>query len=129
MNIGEVAKQVGLTEKTIRFYESKGLITLPKRAENGYRFYQAEQLQQLQLLKQARNIGFSLLECQQLLQLFADPQRHSADVKAAAERKLQAIEQQLIDLQRIKQQLTTLIAQCPGNQQADCPIMQRLLNG
>ena len=81
MNISEIAKKTGLTAKAIRFYEEKGLITPPERGENSYRYYQDRHLDELGLLKQAKDVGFTLEECGELLGLFRNPARHSADVK------------------------------------------------
>ena len=84
MNISDVAKITGLTSKAIRFYEEKGLVTPPMRSENGYRTYTQQHLNELTLLRQARQVGFNLEESGELVNLFNDPQRHSADVKRNA---------------------------------------------
>ncbi len=76
-------KKTGLTSKAIRFYEEKGLVTPPLRSENGYRTYTQKHLNELTLLRQARQVGFNLEECGELVNLFNDPRRHSADVKKA----------------------------------------------
>lgn len=57
MNISDVAKKTGLTSKAIRFYEEKGLVTPPLRSENGYRTYTQKHLNELTLLRQARQVG------------------------------------------------------------------------
>lgn len=74
-------RKTGLTSKAIRFYEEKGLVTPPLRSENGYRSYTQLHLDELTLLRQARQVGFNLEECGELVNLFNDPKRHSADVK------------------------------------------------
>ena len=73
MNIGQVAKQSGLSAKTIRYYESIALIPAPTRQANGYRAYSAAALSTLQFLRQARQFGFSLDECRQLIGLYQNP--------------------------------------------------------
>ena len=88
MNISDVAKITGLTSKAIRFYEEKGLVTPPMRSENGYRTYTQQHLNELTLLRQARQVGFNLEESGELVNLFNDPQRHSADVKRRVEHVL-----------------------------------------
>lgn len=60
MNITQVTEKMGLSAKTIRFYEEKLLITPPAKSENGYRYYQPAHLEELTLLKQAREVGFTL---------------------------------------------------------------------
>ncbi len=81
MNISEIAHKTGLTSKAIRFYEEKALITAPMRGDNGYRYYQQKHIDELMLLRQAKEVGFTLEECRELLRLFHNPRRHSADVK------------------------------------------------
>lgn len=126
MNISDVAKKTGLTSKAIRFYEEKGLVTPPLRTDNGYRSYTAKHLNELTLLRQARLVGFNLEECGELVTLFNDPSRHSADVKARTLQKVTEIERHIAELQQMRQQLLSLAESCPGDDSADCPIMDNL---
>jgi len=126
MNISDVAKKTGLTSKTIRFYEEKGLVTAPMRSENGYRSYSAKHIEELTLLRQARQVGFNLDECRELVALFNDPARHSADVKARTLQKVVDIEKHIQELGEMRQRLLLLAEQCPGDDGADCPIINNL---
>lgn len=126
MNISDVAKKTGLTSKAIRFYEQKGLVTPPLRGENGYRSYNQQHLNELTLLRQARQVGFNLEECGELVNLFNDPARHSADVKARTLQKVAEIERHISELQAMRTQLLTLAEACPGDEGAECPIMDNL---
>ncbi len=126
MNISDVAKKTGLTSKAIRFYEEKGLVTPPLRSENGYRSYTQQHLDELTLLRQARLVGFNLEECGELVELFNDPARHSADVKKRTLEKVAEIEQHIVQLQEMRQQLLMLAESCPGDEGADCPIINNL---
>ncbi|MGJ7471900.1 Cu(I)-responsive transcriptional regulator [Kosakonia cowanii] len=126
MNISDVAKKTGLTSKAIRFYEQRGLVTPPLRGENGYRSYNQQHLNELTLLRQARQVGFNLEECGELVNLFNDPARHSADVKARTLQKVAEIERHISELQAMRTQLLTLAEACPGDEGADCPIMDNL---
>ena len=126
MNISDVAKKTGLTSKAIRFYEQKGLVMPPLRGENGYRSYNQQHLNELTLLRQARQVGFNLEECGELVNLFNDPARHSADVKARTLQKVAEIERHISELQAMRTQLLTLAEACPGDEGADCPIMDNL---
>nr|WP_086941064.1 Cu(I)-responsive transcriptional regulator [Thaumasiovibrio occultus] len=126
MNISDVAKQTGLTAKAIRFYEQRGLIAPPHRADNGYRDYNAAQVAELVLIKRAKLIGFSLDECQALVALSRDPERSSADVKQHALEKLAEIDQRIRELKAMKQTLTDLTQQCPGDSSPCCPILKAL---
>lgn len=108
MNISDVAKKTGLTSKAIRFYEEKGLVTPPLRSENGYRSYSQQHLDELTLLRQARQVGFNLEECRELIFLFNDPSRHSADVKRRTLEKVAEIERHISELQGMRTQLLAL---------------------
>ncbi|MCS2163714.1 Cu(I)-responsive transcriptional regulator [Scandinavium sp. H11S7] len=126
MNISDVAKRTGLTSKAIRFYEEKGLVTPPLRSDNGYRSYTQKHLEELTLLRQARQVGFNLEECGELVNLFNDPGRHSADVKARTLQKVADIERHITELQSMREQLLVLADACPGDDSADCPIIDNL---
>ena len=93
MNIGQAATRSGILSTTIRFYEREGLI-LPERRENGYREYSDRDVHKLQFLHRARSLGFSLDECRQLISLYEDRSRPSADVKAIANEHLERINSQ-----------------------------------
>ncbi|CAI0974769.1 Copper export regulator [Serratia quinivorans] len=126
MNISDVAKKTGLTSKAIRFYEEKGLVTAPIRTDNGYRSYSPKHIEELTLLRQARQVGFNLDECGELVALFNDPARHSADVKARTLQKVADIEKHITELDEMRQRLLALADQCPGDDGAECPIINNL---
>lgn len=126
MNISDVARKTGLTSKAIRFYEEKGLLTTPMRSDNGYRHYTAKHLEELTLLRQARQVGFTLHECRELVLLFNNPQRHSADVKARTLEKVAEIEAHISELNAMRERLLTLAESCPGDEGAECPIINNL---
>lgn len=126
MNISDVARKTGLSSKAIRFYEEKGIMTPPQRSANGYRSYVGHHIEELTLLRQARQVGFSLEECRELVGMFNDPHRHSADIKARTLRKVSDIDRQMQELQQMRQRLITLADSCPGDDGAECPIIDGL---
>lgn len=126
MNISEAARLSGLSSKTIRYYESVGLVKHPKRGENGYRDYQTRDIDILIFLNHARQVGFSLQECKQLLQLYRNPQRQSAHVKSLVLEKIEEIEEKLKYLHRMKATLTDLAEQCAGDEGPSCAIIDTL---
>jgi len=126
VNISIVARKTGLTSKAIRFYEDKGLVTPPLRGDNGYRSYTQQHINELTLLRQARQVGFNLEECGELVNLFNDPLRHSADVKARTLQKVAEIERHIVELESMRKQLLSLADACPGDDSADCPIIDNL---
>ncbi len=126
MNISDVAKKTGLTSKAIRFYEEKGLVTPPLRSENGYRSYTGKHIDELVLLRQARQVGFNLDECREMVALFNNPERHSADVKARTLDKVAEIDAHIAELNQMRERLLALANACPGDDSADCPIINHL---
>ncbi|MBD8198688.1 Cu(I)-responsive transcriptional regulator [Pantoea agglomerans] len=126
MNISDVAKKTGLTSKAIRFYEEKGVVTPPLRSENGYRSYNGHHLEELNLLRQARQVGFTLDECRELVALFNNPSRHSADVKARTLQKADEIAAHIEELHAMRARLLALAEACPGDDGAECPIINNL---
>lgn len=95
-------------------------MTPPLRSENGYRSYTQLHLDELTLLRQARQVGFNLEECGELVNLFNDPKRHSADVKKRTLEKVAEIERHIIELQAMRDQLLQLAESCPGDDSAEC---------
>jgi Cu(I)-responsive transcriptional regulator len=125
MNIGTASEKSGLPAKTIRYYEEIGLLR-PDRADNGYRDYSATDLHRLRFMQRARGLGFSVEECRQLLSLYDDKERESADVKALAATKLAEIERKVAELIALKDMLSHLVRNCHGDDRPDCPIMDEL---
>ena len=126
MNISDVAKKTGLTSNAIRFYEEKGGVTPPLRSDNFYRSYAAHHIDELNLLRQARQVGFTLDECRELVTLFNDPARHSADVKARTLQKADEIAAHIEELHAMRARLLELAEACPGDDSAECPIINHL---
>jgi MerR family transcriptional regulator, copper efflux regulator len=128
MNIGDAAERSGLPAKTIRYYEDIHLVK-PARGENGYRDYSSEDVHRLRFLQRARSLGFSVEECRQLLSLYADKRRESADVKAVAEAKLMEIDRKIAELVSLQKTLRHLVHACHGDDRPDCPILDELSGG
>ncbi|MFP8966048.1 Cu(I)-responsive transcriptional regulator [Pokkaliibacter sp. CJK22405] len=126
MKISDVAKQTGLSAKTLRYYESIGLISPTARAENGYRRYTDADLRQLGFIQRARSLGFTLDECRDLLALYNNPLRASASVKEVAQRRIEELDQEIHRLTQMRQSLDTLIDQCQGNHSPHCAIIDSL---
>ncbi|MGO4566877.1 Cu(I)-responsive transcriptional regulator [Rhizobium sp. 2YAF20] len=128
MNIGEAADRSRLPAKTIRYYEEIGLIR-PDRGENGYRDYGDKDVHKLRFLHRSRGLGFSVEECRQLLALYEDKSRASADVRDIASSKLNEIERKIRELVELKRTLEHLVHACHGNDRPDCPILEELAEG
>lgn len=112
MNISQAAIACGLPSKTIRYYEALGLVVPGREAGNEYRLYSLEDVDHLRFLQRARVAGFSLDECGELLALYANPARRSADVKAALLASIHQVDQQLIALNALRQTLVQMADEC-----------------
>jgi Cu(I)-responsive transcriptional regulator len=122
MNVGDAAVRSGLPAKTIRYYEEIGLIA-PARAGNGYRDYSSDDIHRLAFLRRARNLGFSIDDCRQLMALYRDRSRASHDVREIAAAHVSAIEEKVRELQSMRATLQKLIHACHGDDRPDCPIL------
>ncbi len=126
MNIGILADKSGLSVKTIRYYESIGLVTPPKRGPNGYRIYRDSDVQTFLFITQARKLGFSLNEISNLLALWRDKERASSEVKNLALKKINEIDHRIHECESIKNTLSDLAERCRGDERPDCPIIHDL---
>jgi len=126
VNIGKAAKHSGLTTKTIRFYEDIGLVPAAGRDPNGYRRYGEREVNQLRFVHRARSLGFSVEECRELLALYGDRERASADVKALAVARIRDIERKIEELEAMKATLQHLAERCHGDARPNCPILEDL---
>ena len=125
MNIGEVARRSGLPAKTIRYYADIGLIT-PHRRPNGYRDFSESDLHKLGFIGRARALGFAIEDCRDLLALYEDAHRASADVKRIAQERLQHVDAKIAELQQMRATLAHLIDACAGDARPGCPILADL---
>jgi DNA-binding transcriptional MerR regulator len=105
IKIGELAKQVNLAVGTIRYYESLGLIDAKMRSESGYRYYDRSAIEQLQFIKKAQHLNFSLTEIQQLLQLRDKGQAPCSKVRQLLEQKIGKLTEQIEHLAALKTEL------------------------
>ncbi|MFP4127352.1 MAG: Cu(I)-responsive transcriptional regulator [Alphaproteobacteria bacterium] len=126
MNIGAAAKRSGLTTKTIRFYEDIGLVPAAGRDPNGYRRYGEREVHLLRFVHRARSLGFTVDECRELLALYGDRERASADVKALALARIRDIERKIEELEKMKATLQHLAERCHGDERPHCPILDDL---
>jgi len=136
LSIGAVAKLTGLTTKTIRFYEDAGIITKAKRSDNGYRIYSRSTVDELNIIKYARDLDLPLSEIKKLMLGCQDGQcHHSKDyLEQFLTNYLTLIDQKTLDLNRLKDKLTTFQTHlhsqqinCAGDQYC-CNIFHQVIN-
>ena len=126
MNIGQAAAASGVSAKMIRYYESIGLVKATARTGNGYRIYGEKDLHALRFIKRARNLGFSLEQIGELLSLWQNTERASADVKTIAMGHVEELNQRIVELTEMRDTLASLAKTCHGDDRPDCPILQTL---
>jgi MerR family copper efflux transcriptional regulator len=129
VNIGQAARESGVSAKMIRYYESIGLVPQVSRTDGGYRSYGRTDVNRLKFIRRARELGFSAEKVRELLKLWADSSRHCAEVKDVALEHIAALEERALELQKVIQTLRRLADICPGDNQSNCPIIQQLESG
>lgn len=129
MNIGEAAKASGVSAKMIRYYESIGLIPAAGRTGSGYRVYTATEVQLLRFIRRSRDLGFPVEKIGELLALWRDRTRHSADVKRLATEQIDGLERKVREMQAMIDTLRHLADACCGDHRPDCPILADLGQG
>ncbi len=126
MNIGEAARGSGVSAKMIRYYESIGLVAPAGRTAAGYRVYDNDAMHALKFISRARDLGFSVAEMGELLALWRDQSRASADVKAIALKHVAELEEKARALQAMSRTLRHLADHCSGDHRPHCPIIEDL---
>jgi Cu(I)-responsive transcriptional regulator len=126
MNIGEAARASGMSAKMIRYYESIGVIGPADRSDAGYRVYAPRDVHLLRFIKRARSLGFPVERVNQLVTLWQDHGRASAEVKRIALTQIGELEQRIAELETMKRTLAHLAAHCHGDQRPECPILDDL---
>lgn len=123
--IGELARRASVGIDTVRYYERSGLLAPHKRLASGYRRYRELDVARLRFIRRAQGLGFTLSEIKSLLSLSA--QRNVAQVKRAAQDKLEDVERRIKELEQVRNGLAQLVEECPGHgRAADCPILRAL---
>ena len=126
MQISEAARAAGVSAKMIRHYEAIGLIPAADRRESNYRDYGADDVHRLAFIRRARDLGFSIDEIRDLLRLWADTRRSSAEVKALARSHIRELEGKIRLLEEMRRTLARLADACDGDHRPHCPIIETL---
>jgi len=127
LTIGKVSRQSGIGVETVRFYEKSGLIDEPPRTESGYRQYPASTVVRIRFIKRAKELGFTLKEIKELLNLRLDPTTTCDDVRLMAEEKQKNVGAKIQSLKGIEKALGELIDACAiGGPDGECPILETL---
>jgi MerR family transcriptional regulator, copper efflux regulator len=131
MQIGTVGKRLGLSVDAIRFYERNALLPPPPRTEGGFRQYSENDLETLSFIGRVQNLGFTLREVRELLQLRRGPLQPCAPVRRRLEEKLADVQQKVSDLQKLEHELRLALRSCNKEMRkrsAHCPILKKTSN-
>lgn len=126
MNIGEAARLSRVSAKMIRYYEQSGLLPMPVRLASGYRDYSDSDVHRLRFVRQARDLGFDVAQIGELLSLWGDQQRASADVYALTLLHIDRLREKAADIERMIAVLQRLADCCQHDDGPDCPILDGL---
>ncbi|MET4577324.1 Cu(I)-responsive transcriptional regulator [Ottowia thiooxydans] len=124
--IGDAARASGVSAKMVRHYESLGLLGEVLRTESGYRQYTTADVHTLRFIKRARNLGFSMAEISELVSLWRDRGRASANVKQIAQHHVDDLQARIEGMQAMRRTLMSLLHNCHGDDRPDCPILDDL---
>lgn len=125
MTRGYVAKHLKINPETLRYYETQKLIKKPKRLENNYRVYDLEDVERVQFIIKAKELGFTLKEIKELLQLSLTEKSDRSKVRAMAKHKSKIIDDKINQLMKIKKILDDLVNACLHSEHNDhCPILK-----
>ena len=126
VNIGQAAKLSGVSAKMLRHYESLGLLGQVVRTDSGYRQYTSTDVNTLRFIKRSRDLGFSMAEIAELVNLWQDRSRASASVKHIAQKHLDELGTRIAAMQAMQRSLQDLLQHCHGDSRPDCPILDDL---
>lgn len=113
--------------ETMRYYKQRGLLPLPPRTASNYRQYSPETVTTVRFIKRAQELGFSLNEIQESLCLGRIPGAQCAEVHDLAQRKSNDVGDKIRSLQAMREALSSLLGECPGNAAiTECPILEAL---
>lgn len=123
MNIGQASRATGVSTKMIRYYESVGLIRPADRTDSNYRDFGERDVRELQFIRRARDLGFSVAEIERLLSLWRDRDRPSREVKAITRKHIADLDARIAEMKAMADALRTLANCCAGDDRPDCPIL------
>jgi MerR family transcriptional regulator, mercuric resistance operon regulatory protein len=124
LTIGHIARAAGVNSETIRYYQRRGLVSLPPKRARGFRYYTPATASRVRFIKRAQALGMSLKEVQRLLKL--DAKGACTENRSLAVAKLALVEKKLLDLAKLRDVLRGLVAACDQPHGTSCPIIGQL---
>ena len=129
LTIGALAHATGTKVETIRFYEKSGLLPEPHRTEGNYRSYERQHLERLSFIRKSRDLGFSLDQIRELLDLSDDRNRSCGAVDQITSEHLVEVDRKIAALQSLRKELHRMLSQCHHGTVDDCRIIESLSPG
>lgn len=127
LQIGSVAKSAGVNIQTIRYYERRGLLKPADKRDSGYRLYSEEAIKTIKFIKHAKELGFTLDEIKELMNLRAHTTSRCERVRDRAKAKLEDVREKIAMLANIERTLENLIVDCENNKTSGkCPIIENM---
>ena len=126
VNIGDAARLSGVSAKMVRHYEGLGLLPRVARTDSGYRQYAEGDVHTLRFIKRARDLGFSMEEIAELVGLWQNRRRASANVRRVAQKHADDLAHRIAAMQEMQRTLQHLIHCCHGDERPECPILEEL---
>lgn len=126
MQIGIIAKKLGLSVDAIRFYERNHLLPRPPRTQGGFRKYGESDVETLGFIRRIQGLGFTLNEVRELLELRRSRLQPCAPVRRRLEQKVGDVRGKLADLQKLEHELRTALHRCNKEMRrrsAHCPLL------
>lgn len=127
MRIGVLAEKTGATVETIRYYEKEGLLPEPFRSQSNYRLYNDSHVERLNFILRCRTLDMTLEEVRTLLGYWDTPNKECSEVNNLLDKHILAVEQQIKQLNQLRQHLTELRKKCTTESLAEsCGILNTL---
>jgi len=126
--IGELSRRTGVNIETVRYYEKIGLMPAPARSDGGHRLYGRGHLLRLNFVRRARDLGFTLNEIRNLLELAEQRDLPCAEARVVAAAHLGDVRAKLAALRKMEKVLVEMVARCADGATPDCPILEALFD-
>jgi len=127
MTIGQLARQADVSVQTVRYYERRCLLPEPPRSPSGYRQYPGDALRRLRFIRRAQDVGFTLAEIEELLDLRTGTESQCREAESTAASAIERVDARMSELSRMKTALASLLDSCRNRAPAgDCPLIEAL---
>lgn len=124
--IGELSARTSVKVPTIRYYEQIGLLAAPPRSEGGQRRYSKREVDRLNFIRHARELGFEVEDIRELLAMTEQPQASCHQADSIAQAHLLEVDRRIASLQALRGELSRMVEECGHGRVCDCRIIEAL---